>query len=159
MRPIRQLISGLRVTLQKRGASADDAEDLVQEAFLKFETYRQTAEVREPEAFVVRTALNLAIDAGRRKGRSPFSPKAVEDYRLADSSPGPDEVLQGRDRLQRLRQGLEALRPRTRDMLLAQRLEGLTYAEIARREGISVSAVEKQIARAVLFLMDWMEGW
>ena len=159
MRPIRQLISGLRVTLQKRGASADEAEDLVQEAFLKFETYRQTAEVREPEAFVVRAALNLAVDAGRRKYRSPFSGRALDDFHLADSSPGPDEVLQGRDRLERLRQGLLALKPRTRDMLLAQRLDGLTYAEIARREGISVSAVEKQIARAVLFLMDWMEGW
>jgi RNA polymerase sigma factor (sigma-70 family) len=159
MRPIRQLISGLRITLQRRGASADEAEDLVQEAFLKFETYRQAAEVREPEAFVVRAALNLAVDAGRRKGRSPFSARALEDFQFADSSPGPDEVLQGRDRLERLRQGLEALKPRTRDMLLAQRLEGLTYAEIAHREGVSVSAVEKQIARAVLFLMTWMEGW
>ncbi|HEX6866719.1 MAG TPA: sigma-70 family RNA polymerase sigma factor, partial [Caulobacteraceae bacterium] len=85
--------------------------------------------------------------------------RALEDFALADSSPGPDEVLQGRDRLRRLREGLEALKPRTRDMLLAQRLEGLSYAEIAAREGVSVSAVEKQIARAVLFLMDWMEGW
>jgi len=159
MRPIRQLISGLRVTLQKRGASADEAEDLVQEAFLKFEAYRQTAEVREPEAFVVRAALNLAVDAGRRKHRSPFSSRALDDFHFADSSPGPDEVLQGRDRLERLRQGLLALKPRARDMLLAQRLEGLTYAEIAAREGVSVSAVEKQIARSVLFLMDWMEGW
>ena len=159
MRPIRQLISGLRLTLEKRGTPAADAEDLVQEAFLKFESYRQTSEVREPEGFVVRAALNLAVDASRRKTRSPFSPRALEDFVLADSSPGPDEVLQGRDRLRRLREGLEALKPRTRDMLLAQRLEGLSYAEIARREGISVSAVEKQIARAVLFLMDWMEGW
>ena len=159
MRPIRQLISGLRLTLQKRGASPDEAEDLVQEAFLKFEAYRQAAEVREPEGFVVKAALNLAVDARRRKGRAPFSPRALDDFVFADSSPGPDEVLQGRDRLRRLREGLEALKPRTRDMLLAQRLEGLSYAEIAAREGISVSAVEKQIARAVLFLMDWMEGW
>ena len=159
MRPVRQLISGLRLTLQKRGASADEAEDLVQEAFLKFEAYRQDGDVREPEGFVVRAALNLAVDAGRRKNRSPFSPRALEEFVLADSAPGPDEVLQGRDRLRRLREGLEALKPRTRDMLLAQRLEGLTYAQIAAREGISVSAVEKQIARAVLFLMEWMEGW
>ncbi len=159
MRSVRQLISGLRITLRKRGASDDESEDLVQEAFLKFENYRQTHEVREPEAFIVRAALNLAVDSGRRKKRSPFSPRALEDFALADSSPGPDEVLQGRDRLRRLREGLEALKPRTRDMLLAQRLEGLSYAEIAAREGVSVSAVEKQIARAVLFLMDWMEGW
>ncbi len=159
MKPIRQIVQGLRTTLQRRGASPEDAEDLVQEAFLKFETYRRSGEVREPEGFVVRAALNLAVDAGRRRRRSPFSGRALEDFQFADSGPGPDEVLSGRERLERLRQGLDALRPRARAMLLAQRLEGLTYAQIAAREGVSVSAVEKQIARSVLFLMDWMEGW
>lgn len=159
MRPIRDIIQGLRATLQRRGASPEDAEDLVQEAFLRFEAYRQSADVREPEGFVVRTALNLATDAGRRHKRSPFSARALEDLPLADNSPGPDEVLGSRDRLRRLSEGLDALKPRAREMLLAQRLEGLSYAEIARRQGVSVSAVEKQIARAVLFLMDWMEGW
>ena len=159
MKPIRQIVHGLRLTLQRKGASPEDAEDLVQEAFLRFETYRRAHEVREPEGFVVRAALNLAVDAGRRRRRSPFSARALEEFQLPDARPGPDEILRSRERLERLRQGLAAMRPRARDMLIAQRLHGLSYAEIAAREGVTVSAVEKQIARSVLFLMDWMEGW
>lgn len=51
------------------------------------------------------------------------------------------------------------LSPRTRRILLGQRLDGLSYAELARREGISVSAVEKHVAKAVAFMMAWMREW
>lgn len=39
------------------------------------------------------------------------------------------------------------------------RLDQLTYTEIAGRVGISVSAVEKHIAKAASFLTKWIEGW
>lgn len=159
MKPVDQFMRRLRSTLVKRGQSPDDAEDLVQEAFLKLEAYGRKAEVREPEAFVVRAALNLSIDANRRRRKSPFADTDVEVLSVADSSAGPDEVLNARDRLRRMQAGLDTLPTRTRDILLANRLEGITHAEIARREGISVSAVEKHVARGVYFLMDWMEGW
>ena len=159
MKPIREITERLRATLRRRGKSREDAEDLVQQAFLRYETHRLEQDIREPEAFVVRTALNLSIDEDRRRRRAPFSDRPLENLPLVDSSPRQDEVLDARIRLRRLSEGLDALKPRTRSMLLAQRLEGLSYAEIARREGITVSAVEKQIARAILFLMDWMEGW
>jgi RNA polymerase sigma-70 factor (ECF subfamily) len=35
----------------------------------------------------------------------------------------------------------------------------LRYQEIADRLGISVSSVEKHIAKAMLFLSEWTEGW
>ena len=35
----------------------------------------------------------------------------------------------------------------------------MRYQEIAQRLGISVSAVEKHIAKAMLFLSEWTEGW
>ena len=43
--------------------------------------------------------------------------------------------------------------------VLAQRIEGLTFPQLAEREGMSVAAVEKQVARALLFLIKWMDGW
>jgi len=46
-----------------------------------------------------------------------------------------------------------------RRLVLAHRLEGLTYAEIAAREGVPVARVEKQVARAVMFLIKWSDGW
>ena len=39
------------------------------------------------------------------------------------------------------------------------RVEGLKYREIAAELGITVSAVEKHVAKAALFLAAWVEGW
>jgi RNA polymerase sigma-70 factor (ECF subfamily) len=59
----------------------------------------------------------------------------------------------------RLSVGLGRLNDKTRAILLAHRADGLSYQEIARRHGVSVSAVEKQIAKATMQLTAWMEGW
>jgi RNA polymerase sigma factor (sigma-70 family) len=70
-----------------------------------------------------------------------------------------DEVFASRARLDRVKRGLEELAPRTREIFLMYRLEDLKCREIARRIGISESAVEKHIAKAMLFLTKWAEGW
>jgi RNA polymerase sigma-70 factor (ECF subfamily) len=157
MRSIIRLTRQLRSKLRRRGASPDDADDLIQEAYLRFESYRRERPVQNPDAFIARSALNLAIDECRRKSRAPFTELTPEVLEIADDGAGPAEVWAAQDRLNRLTAGLEAMNERTRSILLAQRVDGLSYSEIARREGISVSAVEKQIARATLFLTGWMQ--
>ena len=62
----------------------------------------------------------------------------------------------GRERLQQLNAGLEALSPRVREVFLLHRLEGLSYQQIAQQLTLSPSTVEKHIAKASLFLFDWM---
>ena len=148
----------LRNKLQRLGAPRGDADYLVQEAFLRFVTYRRKRPVHNPDAFIARTAMNLAIDESRRRRSSPFADFTPETLDVADSAPGPAEVWAAELRLTRLNAGLAAMSERTRAILLAQRVDGLSYSEIARREGISVSAVEKQIARGMLFLTQWMQG-
>lgn len=53
---------------------------------------------------------------------------------------------------------LDSLGPRTREIFLLHRLDGLKYREIAAQLDITVSAVEKHIAKASLFLVNWVEG-
>ena len=159
MKRAEEIARRLRAMLERRGNSREDAQDYVQEAFVRLEVAKQDQEIREPEAFVVRAALNYAIDQSRRAKRAPFSPTPLEEYEIVDPTPGPSEVLDGRIRLRRLKAGLDQLNERSRGILLAQREEGLTYREIGIRYGISESAVEKQIARAMKFLANWMEGW
>jgi RNA polymerase sigma factor (sigma-70 family) len=136
-----------RLLLQRRGASPEDAEDLVQEAFLRLEAYTRAHEVEVHEAFLVRTAVNLSVDQNRRARRAPFDRRALDLDLVADASPRPDEVFTARERLRRAQEGLMQLSPRARRILLGQRLDGLSHAELARQEEISVSAVEKHIAR------------
>lgn len=52
---------------------------------------------------------------------------------------------------------LQALPERTRVIFILRRLEGLKYQDIANRFGISVSAVEKHMERAVAQLAKGMD--
>jgi RNA polymerase sigma factor (sigma-70 family) len=151
------LIIKLRKLLRHKGRTVDEADEIIQEAFLRLQSYRQGRPVREPEAFLVRAALNLSVDAIRRGARrGKHVTVHSETTRLIDPKPLPDEVLATQQRLQRLRAGLANLAPRTREVILLQRIEGFSHAQIAARLGITVSAVEKHIAKAALFLSDWM---
>jgi RNA polymerase sigma-70 factor (ECF subfamily) len=55
--------------------------------------------------------------------------------------------------------GLGRLNEKTRDIFLAHRIDGLSYQEIARQHRLSISSVEKHIAKATLVMTSWMEGW
>lgn len=148
----------VRNLLRKRGRSAEDAEDLAQDAFLRVEAHGGSAVVNE-EAFLVRTALNLNIDRERQlRRRAAHAPVPIDDVVLPDQRPAPDEVLAARERLEWMKQGLAALNPRTRDILLAHRLDGTPYAKIAAQHGLTPKAVEKHIVRGVDFLRQWMDG-
>jgi RNA polymerase sigma factor (sigma-70 family) len=143
----------LQKLLRQRGASPEHAEELVQEAVLRLHVYtREGGKVVEPEAFLMRTVLNLAVDAHRRGRLDRYEAQSVEELELVDLSPGPDEVLAAEQRLLRYRKALDQASERTREVFFMHRLQGFTHAEIARRLGVSVSAVEKHVACAVTVL-------
>lgn len=146
----------LKALLRRRGQTPENAEDLVQEAFLRLHEFLGTGhEVQKPEAFLTRTAFNLAVDASRKEPRDRFAPEPVEDLPLVDLDPTPEERLATQQRLAQARDVLQRrVSARTREAFLLHRVEGLKHPEIAARMGISVSAVEKHIARAVLALMQ-----
>ena len=143
------------VRTRTRGRS--DPEELLHAAYLRLMRYRAQHAVENVAAFLVRTAVNIGIDNYRHERFiADISP---EDSGARENSPLQDEVLAARVRLERVREGLSRLTPRTREVFLMHRLDGLKYREIADRLGISQSAVEKHIAKAALFLTEWAEGW
>jgi RNA polymerase sigma factor (sigma-70 family) len=156
----RRIEKRLRRLLGRRGRSREDAEDLIQEALLRLHQYCRRGEVRDAEAFLVRTVRNLSIDRHRRDHRHLYARQTVEEIDLEDAledgAPPPDEIFAARERLYRIGRTLEAVSARTRDIYFAHRA-GYSYAEIEARMGVSKSTVEKHIARAVLALMDVKE--
>jgi RNA polymerase sigma factor (sigma-70 family) len=157
MNQLSEMLRHVRAVLRRRGVADQDAEDLVHEAFLKVERYEQRHAVRSQEALLVKAAVNLSIDEERRERRAPFSAGNV--FSIADAAPNPEQVLQSQARLDHAAAGLARLPERTRRILLRRRLDGVSYATIASEEGMSVPAVEKQVARATLEMMNWMEQW
>lgn len=151
------MLAKARRAVLRRGVAEQDADELVQEAYLKVEMYEREQTARSREALLVTAAVNLSIDRRRREARAPFA-DVGDLYNIADSTPDPAQVIEHQNRLEHAKSGLQRLPERTRRILLRRRLEGSTYAEIAADEGMSVAAVEKQVARATLQLMQWMEG-
>lgn len=136
----------------------DDAEDLLHDAWLGLAERQTVAE--NPAALLARAAANRGFDAYRRERRIGIpAPVEFAVDAIVDRAPLQDEALIARHRLERLRGGVEQLSPRTRQIFLMHRLDGRKYREIAEELGISQSAVEKHIARAMQYLTDWMENW
>jgi RNA polymerase sigma-70 factor (ECF subfamily) len=152
------VFSRVRAALIRRGRSEHDAEDLVQEAWVRLACYEQNNHVEQPEAFLMRAALNLSIDAHRAKA-SRGEQVLLDDVVLLDRSPGVEDVTLNHERFARLSVCLAGLSDKTRDVFLAHRVEGLSYQQIAERHEITLSAVHKHIAKALLLLTGQMEGW
>ncbi len=142
--------------LQRRGQSAEDAEDIVQETFLRF--HRAGNDVLDADArpliFVI--ARNLLKDHWKSAGRenlrrAPVSPDDLElaGQAMADDAPAPDRRILGREQLDQALAVIRDLPPKTRDAFLLNRFEDLTYRQIAERLGVSVSMVEKHLAEAL----------
>jgi len=146
----------MRKILLRRGRTHAEADDLIQEAFLRMQEYcGKGGAVRQPEGFLVRTVLRLAMNARRDAHRDLYADKQSEELELIlDTSPAPDEVLAGDECLERMRAALDAVSRRTRDILFMHRLDGLTYTQIAQQTGLSISAIEKHIASALAILAD-----
>jgi RNA polymerase sigma-70 factor (ECF subfamily) len=153
---LRVLLQKLRRLLASRGRSADDIDDLVQEAFLRLQLYCREQPVRNTEAFMVRTVLNLSAQQGRDARRRQSMTDDPDIFSVIDPTPSPDEVYAHQQRLLKVKAGLERLRARTREAFLMHRVDGMSYVQIAQALGVSVSMVEKHIARASFFMRDWM---
>jgi len=151
-------LSRVRAALMRRGRTGHDADDLVQEAWVRLACYELGQTVAKPEAFLMRTALNLSIDRHRvqvTRGEE----VVLDEVVLVDSSPSAEVTLLARERNERLLVCIGRLGQKTREIFLAHRFEELTYQEIAQRHQLSISTVEKHIAKAIMQLSRWMEGW
>ena len=127
----------------------ETALDLAQEAFVKLLRMgpAKFQRIARPEAYLRRTSFNLARDRHRERllaERSNAALAVLERTAFDQLS-----MLESRDTLRRLEAAMARLKPRTRDIFLAHRLEGLSYSEIAERTGLSVKGVEKQMSKAI----------
>jgi RNA polymerase sigma factor (sigma-70 family) len=150
--------ASVRAALIRRGRTTHDADDLVQEAWVRLACYERGQPVLEPEAFLMRTALNLSIDTHRARVTR-GEEVLLDEVVLVDTTPGADAVLLGRERMARFGQCVRRLNEKTRNIFLAHRIDGMTYQEIAQRHQMSISTVEKHVAKALLQVTGWMEGW
>lgn len=104
--------------------NAADAEDVLQTVFLRL-LRQQQPEMRQPESYLRRAAINVSLDLIRDRG---------EHAELPPQTPAPSASGELR---QSLRQALAKLDPKHAEMFVLRYFEGHSNAEIATALGIS----------------------
>jgi len=130
-----------------------DAEDLTHDVFLRLSRLDPSTEIRNIEAFIFQTAVNLLRDRARRAhAHGPFIPLLPDDTGPIAGEPTPERVLEAKVELKRVMEALAALSEKTRNIFILRRLEQMKCEDIATFYGISVSAVEQHITKSLAHL-------
>lgn len=124
-------------------SSADQAEDIAQEAFIR--VYRAAGTFKPQAKFstwLYRIVVNLCHDQRRRW--------KLRLARITEDPTAPERPLPvERDEISaKLHSAIDRLSPRQRTALVLHRFEGLSYREVSAATGLSESAVESLIVRA-----------
>lgn len=141
------------------GFDADEAEDGVQEVFVKVQ--RRIATFRGEAAlstWLYQVAVNALRDHRRKQARLkrplPLQAPAADDFaepaeqRLPSGGATPAEEAARAERRALVREALDRLPARFRDVLVLRELEGWSYRDIARVLGLAQGTVESRIFRA-----------
>ena len=139
----------------RRQMAAHDVEDVVQDVFVRLARRDEGVELETPKRYLYQVARAAIIDRHRRD----VSRHTAQHCDLSDITPPADvisplRVLEGREDVRAARAVIAAMPQRRREILVAVRLEGCSLKAVAARYGISTSAVEKHLARAMHDLCD-----
>ena len=135
-----------------------DAEDAVQEAFLRVLRYeRRMAGVDNQKAWLARIAWRVAVER-RNKMTQLAGHSEVQDDLLSPAE-GADQALLKKERDEFLQRLIAALPDQLRDPLVLSSLEELSPREVGTMLGISKAAVRSRAFRARQILRERMEAW
>ena len=143
---------------RRHSFSTSDAEDGVQEVFLRLSRRGQVKEIEDLEAYLFQTAASVVVDSHRKSAtRHATFHVEYDETAHAPSEFSSERILAGKQDLDRVLTGLRELPERTRHVFMLSRFEHFRHAAIARKLGISVRAVEKHLVRALAHLTECLE--
>ncbi|WP_202841563.1 RNA polymerase sigma factor [Luteimonas saliphila] len=132
----------------------EDAQDAVQESLIRMIRYRDSEPPEAWKRLLYRIAVNVANDQ-HRYARSRHAAEHVTDDSLdavPTDAPGHDEQLVQQQELDAVIEVILTLSPRCQEIFLLNRVQGMTYVQVAETCGISTKAVEKHMANALAAL-------
>ena len=134
---------------------ASDADDLVQETYLRIARYDSVEAGRNPKALLHRIAVNLARDHMRRNVvRGGLAVQlGVDEHSHRDRALS---VAPEQEATIRLKQLVLALPATYRDVFVLSRFSGMNNADIARHFAISIKTVEWRLSRALALCAEHM---
>jgi RNA polymerase sigma-70 factor (ECF subfamily) len=130
--------------------NAADAEDAVQETFLKAFKARGS-EVEDWAGWVARIAYRSALDIARKRRN-----EDVEEFEFVDPAEPHDEALSREQQVRRLRRMIAGLPQELREPLVLTAIEELNSRQVAEVLGVNESTVRTRLMRARQMLKEKM---
>lgn len=143
--------------MMRKGASAEQAEDLVQETMIAVwsKAMLYAADRGSVATWIFTIARNLRIDRLRRERSSQFTD--LDDYDVASDEPGQDEALRRVQEDSAVAKALAQIPPEQRELLVLSYVEDLPQSEIAARLHIPLGTVKSRMRLAYRRLKKILE--
>lgn len=139
----------LRSQVARRlGGPEELAEDALHDAYVRLAGKEGFENVAHPQSYLVSTAVHAAIDRLRGDHRLLSETEVADFFDVADDAAGPDQTAHARHDLARMFAVLDGLPARQRDILVSARVHEVPRAELARRWGISLAMVGRELQAA-----------
>ena len=139
-------------------ADTDIAAEIVQDLFVKLWSNREKLSFNTSfESYMLTSVRNSAITY-INKERS-HAEANLRVYSEESDNNDPSETLQSNNLEESYRQILKTMPEKRREVFLASRFDGLKYAEIAEKLGISPKTVEAQMSAAIKQLREGLKAY
>lgn len=165
---VRRYSSRLLRIAQQVTHNLDDAQEAVQETFLKaHQNPRQFRGYSKFSTWLIRIAINESLLVLRKRTTSSMheisleykDPRGDRPIQVSDWHPNPEQLYQQSELRQILRAGLLELRPVLRVVFILRDIEGLSVADSAKILGLTPGAVKVRLHRARLQLRDTLSSY
>ncbi len=151
-------LNWLKSQIRRRDRSADEVDDLIQDAILRVTESCRRGEARDPAGVLVRTVSRLSMNDRRDRARHPQVDEPVEELErilpLINTAPPPEELIIAEQRWTLIAETLENVSARKREAFLLSRIHDLTYAQIAQQLKVSERTVKEDITQVMALLID-----
>ncbi len=147
----------LRKYLRRFYHSRQDIEDTLQEGFLKSFEIEKKQDILSPSAYLFMTVKNFASRDLKKKSRAKFT--RIEEIDLDSlilDRKAIEESLESRQNLSIFYDALNTLPEQCRKAFILRKVYAFSQKEIAELMGISVSTVEKHLAKGLKRSMEYM---
>ena len=144
----------IRNYIYYKSGSIDEAEDIAQEAFLKIWEKRETIIQTTVKSLLYTIAGNIFLNRWQHRN---VELQFAMQYGSEGDSSSPEYELEMKEFDEKLQNALSALTEKNRTVFLMNRIDRMTYQDIANSLEISVKAVEKRMNKALAFLRETLE--
>ena len=147
----------LRAWFGRRLRNPADVDDAVQDVWVRAQPHLTAGGIDNVSSYLFQTAQSVLTDKARRASvRAEALHESLREMHHPVEGVTPDRVLLGKEAIARIAAKVKAMPERTRDIFILHRFENVSYGEIASMMGLSVSAIEKHIMKALRLLSDEM---